>query len=64
MFDGFNITVKVACAMRTEEEVKDTFWKELERTIEDVDPGYRTQKLYMIGDLNGWRGQSRRRIEW
>lgn len=32
-----------------EEEVNDTFWRELERSVEDVDS---EEKLCMMGDLN------------
>lgn len=33
-----------------EEEVKDTPWRELERTVED---SYPREKLYVIGNLDG-----------
>lgn len=36
-----------------EEEVKDTFWTELERTINYKDPG---EKVSVMSDLNEWVG--------
>lgn len=52
------LVIAYAPCNNTEEEVKDTLWRELERTMADVDPG---EKLCVMDDLeciNG--GQSRR----
>lgn len=59
--DSFRMTIRVACALCNDKDVKDTFWKEVERDVEEVNPG---EKLSMMGDMNEWmEDYSRRRNE-